>query len=54
MIKLKARITAAIKTFTPDRLLRVYDDLDYRVDIVQASSGDHIEYFLNVLFDRYD
>ena len=35
--ELKNRITVAIQTVSPDMLQRVWNEFDYRVDVVQAS-----------------
>lgn len=41
---LKREITAAIQTVTPDMLQRVWNELEYRVDIARVSGGGHIEH----------
>ena len=40
---LKARITEAINSVTPDMLGRVWDELEYRLDVCRATNGSHIE-----------
>lgn len=44
IVKLKTRITAAIKTVTPDMLKKVWDEFRYRMDIVHISGGGHIKH----------
>lgn len=41
---LKRKITVAIQTVTPDMLQRVWNELEYRVDIARVSGGGHIEH----------
>ena len=38
------RITAAVKSVTEDTLRRVWDEFSYRVDVVRAVGGGHIEH----------
>ncbi|GBN45104.1 hypothetical protein AVEN_181759-1 [Araneus ventricosus] len=40
---LKQRITDVIHSATPDGLTRVWEELDYRLDVCWATSGSHIE-----------
>jgi hypothetical protein len=40
---LKNRITAAVGTITPDLLIRVWQELDYRLDVHRVTKGAHIE-----------
>ena len=47
---LKNRITAAVETITPDLLIRVWQELDYRLDVCRLTKGAHIEY----IFFKYD
>ena len=42
--ELKLRIRTAIETITSDMLQRVWNDLDYRVDICRITKGAHIEH----------
>jgi hypothetical protein len=42
--ELTDRITAAIKSVTQDTARRVLDKLSYRVDVVRAAGGGHIEH----------
>ena len=42
--ELTNRITAAEKSVTEDTLRRVWDEFSYRVDVVRASRGGHIEH----------
>ena len=42
--ELTNRITAAVKSVTEDTLRRVWDELSYRVDVVRAAGGGHIEH----------
>jgi len=41
---LKTRITAAVETFTPDLLIRVWQELDYRLNVCRVTKGAHIEH----------
>jgi len=41
---LKNKITAAIETITLDLLSRVWQELDYRLDVCRVTKGAHIEY----------
>ncbi|GBN16325.1 hypothetical protein AVEN_182483-1, partial [Araneus ventricosus] len=40
---LKQRITDVIHSLTPDVLTRVWEELDYRLDMCRATNGAHIE-----------
>ena len=40
---LKSRITDAIDSVTPDMLGRVWQELEFRLDICRATNGSHIE-----------
>jgi len=41
---LKNRITAAVETITPDLLSRVWQELDYRLDVCRVTKGAYIEH----------
>ena len=41
--ELQERITAAVKSVTPDKLQRVWSELDYRNDVCRVTRGGHIE-----------
>ena len=41
---LKNRITAAVETITPDLLSRVWQELDYRLDVCRVRKGADIEH----------
>jgi len=41
---LKNRITAAVETITPDLLSRVWQELDYRLDVCRVTKGTYIEH----------
>ena len=43
---LKNRITAAVETITPDLLSRVWQELDYRLDVCRVTKGAYIEHLL--------
>ena len=43
ILDLKSRITAAVGTITPDLLNRVWQELDYRLDVCHVTKGAHIE-----------
>ncbi|GBN34600.1 hypothetical protein AVEN_230528-1 [Araneus ventricosus] len=40
---LKQRITDVIQSVTPDVLTRVWEELDYRLDVCSTTNGAHIE-----------
>jgi len=42
--ELTNRITAAVKSVTEDTLRRVWDEFSYRVYVVRAAGGRHIEH----------
>jgi len=42
--ELKNRITATVETITPDLLSRVWQELDYRLDVYPVMRGVHIEH----------
>jgi hypothetical protein len=42
--ELTNRITAAVKSVSKDTLRRVWDEFSYRVDVVHAAGGGHIEH----------
>jgi len=41
--ELRDRITHALQTITADRLHRVWDEFDYRLDVCPVTQGAHIE-----------
>jgi len=41
---LKNRITVAVETVTPDLLSRVWQELDYRLDVCRVTKGAYIEH----------
>ncbi|KAJ8866019.1 hypothetical protein PR048_033543 [Dryococelus australis] len=41
---IETRITDAIQTVTPDKLTRVWNEFEYRVDVVRAARRRHIEH----------
>jgi hypothetical protein len=43
MYDMKKRITDAVMTIHADMLLRIWQDLEYRLDIVPATKVPHIE-----------
>ena len=42
--ELTNRITAAVNSVSEDTLRRVLDEFSYRVDVVRAAGGGHIEH----------
>jgi hypothetical protein len=42
--ELKLRFTAAVETIDRNMLERVWDELDYRLDICRVTNGVHIEH----------
>jgi hypothetical protein len=42
--ELKLRIRTAIETITADMLEKVWNELDYRVDVCRITKGAHIEH----------
>ena len=43
--ELRDRITAAVALIDRDMLTRVWNELDYRIDVCCISQGGHIEHF---------
>ena len=43
-LELKVRIRTAIETITADMLQKVWNELDYRVDVCRITKGAHIEH----------
>jgi hypothetical protein len=41
---LRNRITAAVALVHRDMLTRVWDEMDYRIDVCRISKGGYIEY----------
>jgi len=41
---LKNRITAVVETITPDLLIRVWQELDYHLDVCRVTKSAHIEH----------
>jgi hypothetical protein len=41
--KLKARIIAAVKNIDAPTLTRVWQELEYRIDVCRVTRGAHIE-----------
>jgi hypothetical protein len=41
---LKARITAAVKNIDAPMLTRVWQELEYRIDVCRVTRGAHIEH----------
>jgi hypothetical protein len=41
---LKNSITLAMETITLDTLIRVWQELDYRLDVCRVTKGAHIEH----------
>jgi hypothetical protein len=44
LVDLKDRITTAVNSVTQDILLRVWDEFIYRLDVIRAAGGGHIEH----------
>jgi hypothetical protein len=44
MPDLRNKITAALETITPDLLIRVWQELDYRLDMRRVTKGAYIEH----------
>jgi len=42
---LKARITDAFVTITEDMLENTWREIDYRLDIIRATKGAHVEVY---------
>ena len=40
---LKNKITAAVETITPDLLSKVWQELDYRLEVYRVTKGAYIE-----------
>jgi hypothetical protein len=43
-VDLKTRIRTAVNSVTQDILLRVWDELSYRLDVIRAAGGGHTEH----------
>ena len=41
---LRARIYAAVEQVTPEMLVRVWEEIDYRWDVRRITNGSHIEH----------
>ncbi|GBN98293.1 hypothetical protein AVEN_121963-1 [Araneus ventricosus] len=41
---LRTRIGNALNLVTPDMLKRVWEEMDYRLDVVRVTRGSHIEH----------
>jgi len=41
---LKNRITTAVETITPDLPSRVWQELDYRLDVCRVTKGAYVEH----------
>jgi hypothetical protein len=44
-LHLKARITDAIATITEDMLKNTWREIDYRLDVLRATKGAHVEVY---------
>jgi hypothetical protein len=44
MMRLKARIIAAVKIIDAPMLTRVWQELEYRIDVCRVTRGAHIEH----------
>jgi len=44
-------ITIAVDTVNQDMLHRVWEELDYRLDVCQVTGGTHIEHLQNLLWN---
>jgi len=44
ILDLKKRITAAVETITTGLLIRVWQELDYRLDVCRVTKGALIEH----------
>jgi hypothetical protein len=45
---LRNRITAAVTLVDRDMLTRVWDEMDYRIDVYRITKGGHIEHLRNM------
>jgi len=48
--ELKQRTTIALETVTQDMLHRVWEELDYRLDVCRVTGGAHIEHLSNLFW----
>ena len=48
---LKNRITVAVETITPDLLSRVWQELDYRLDVCRVTKFAYIEHLCHKLVE---
>ena len=44
LVDLKARIIAAVKNINAPMLTRVWQELEYRIDVCRVTSGAHTEH----------
>jgi len=44
VFRMSHRITVAVETITPDLLIRVWQELDYRLDMCRVTKGAHIKH----------
>jgi hypothetical protein len=51
---LKKRITAALETITPDMLIRVWQNLDCRLDVCRVTKGAYIEHLWACIINLYN
>ena len=45
ILTLRRRITDAIATMTQDMLRRTWQEIEYRLDILRATNGSHVEVY---------
>jgi len=49
---LRNRITAAVALVDRDMLTRVWNDMDYRIDVCRITKGRHIEHLWNMEIEK--
>ena len=50
MMMMKARITDAFATITEDMLENTWREIDYRLDVLRATKGAHVEVCCKKIF----
>ena len=46
--ELRNRVTAAVALFDRDMLTRVWNEMDYRIDVCRITKGGHIDHLWNM------
>jgi hypothetical protein len=46
--ELKNQITIVVESITKDMLQEVWNEFDYRLDVIHVTKGAHIEHFISI------